>query len=104
MGPERIDDGDINGLWGREEFVKFEEGGTYVEERGFEGGFEPFFKPLRVGREYILRHLGGEWEWWTRDSVEEVMEYAGERGGLGLGRVEHIVFEGAGEVRFRVVE
>lgn len=80
--------------------------GTYTETRTLDAErLTEFGGPgMRVGQEYVLRHLGEVWEWWSGDAVEEVMEYAGERGGMGLGRTEGIEFESGGEVRFRVVE
>lgn len=94
----------MDGPWQGEEFLRI--AGTYTETRTWDAKRLTEFggQGMRVGREYVLRHLGEMWEWWSGDTVEEVMEYAGERGGMGLGRTEGIRFESGGEMRFRVVE
>ena len=80
--------------------------GTYTETRTLDAKRLVEFggQGMRVGQEYILRHLGEMWEWWSEDVIDEVMEYAGERGGMGLGRMEGITIESGGEIRFKVVE
>ena len=103
IGPEPIEE-NLDGPWQREEFLRIDR--TYTETRildakrlvEFEG------EGMRVGRVYVLRHLGERWEWWSEDLVEEVMGYAGERGGMRLGRMEGITVQSGGEVRFKVVE
>ena len=103
VGPERIDDGNIDGPWQREEFLRIDR--TYTETRKLDATRKYYCLPeLQVGKEYILRILGGEWSWWTEDTVDEVMTYAGERGSMGLGKTEAIKFASAGEEKFRVVE
>ena len=62
VGPELIDDGNMDGPWQREEFLRIDR--KYTEIRKLDAtrkycGLEE----LQVGREYILRHLGGEWSW-----------------------------------------
>ena len=80
--------------------------GTYTETRtsnpktATEFGGEDFV----VGREYVLRHLGGAYTWWSEDPIDEVMKYAGEGWSMGLGFRKEIEFESGGEVTFRVVE
>lgn len=80
--------------------------GTYTETRTLDAKRLTEFggQGMRVGQEYGLRHLGEMWEWWSEDTIDEVMKYAGERGGMGLGRTEGIKFVSGGEMRFRVVE
>ena len=103
VGPELIDDGNFDGPWEREEFLKIDR--TYTETRKLDATHEySGLQELQVGREYILRILGGEWSWWTEDTIDEVMTYAGERGSMGLGKTEAIKFASAGEEKFRVVE
>ncbi len=103
IGPEPIED-NLDGSWQREEFLSID--GTYTETRTLDAERLTEFggEGMRVGREYVLRHLGEMWGWWSGDRVDVVMEYAGERGGMGLGRTEGISFESGGEMRFRVVE
>ena len=60
---------------------------------------------LKVGREYILVHLGGKWDWWGDESMEGIenhLETNHKR--LGLPRSERLVFASGGEVKFTVVE
>ena len=82
------------------------ENGTYTETRTFNPKKLTEFggKGFVVGREYVLRHLGGVWNWWSEDPIDEVMKYAGEGCSMGLGSRKEIKFESGGEVRFRVVE
>ncbi|KAG7005195.1 hypothetical protein G7Y79_00021g050620 [Physcia stellaris] len=103
IGPEPIEE-NLDGPWQREEFLRID--GTYTETRSLDAKRLMEFggQGMRVGQEYVLRHLGERWEWWSEDLVDEVMEYAGERGGMGLGRMEGITVESGGEMRFKVVE
>ena len=102
VGPELIDI-NVDGPWQREDFLCI--GTTHQEHRTLDAtcGYDGLGE-LQFGREYILRHLGGEWGWWTKESIDAVMTYAGERGGFGLGKTEAIQVGSAGEARFRVVE
>lgn len=104
IGPEPIEL-NVDGPWQREDFVRIDNG-TYTETRTFNPKRLTEFgdQGLQVGREYVLRHLGGKWEWWSEDPIDEVMKYAGERGSMGLGRTEGIEFKSGGEGKFRVVE
>lgn len=103
IGPEQIED-NLDGPWQGEEFLRID--GTYTETRTLDAKRLTEFggQGMRVGQEYVLRHLGEMWEWWSEDTIDEVMKYAGERGGMGLGRTEGIKFKSGGEMRFRVVE
>ena len=103
IGPELIEE-NIDGPWEREEFLRID--GTYIETRTLNPKrLTEFGGPgLRVGQEYVLRHLGAMWEWWSEDTIDEVMKYAGERGWMGLVRTEGIKFKSGGEMRFRVLE
>lgn len=80
--------------------------GTYTQTRTLDAKRLTEFgdQGMRLGQEYVVRHLGEIWEWWSEDTIDEVMRYAGERGGMGLGRREGIKFKSGGEMRFRVVE
>lgn len=84
IGPERIEE-NLDGPWQREEFLRID--GTYTETRTLDAKRLMEFggQGMRVGQEYVLRHLGEMWEWWSEDMVDEVMKYAGERGGGGIG-------------------
>lgn len=55
---------------------------------------------LRVGGEYLLRMVEGEWWWWGVEDVETLMGFAGERR-LGVARPIGLVC--GEEVRFRAV-
>ena len=86
----------------RHEFIRFE--GTCTEHRELDlGGGNLSRLELEVGKEYILCHLGGSW-WWTEDTVDEVMNYLASWSSAGLEMGTKIEFEGAGEVKFTVVE
>ncbi|KAF2833772.1 hypothetical protein CC86DRAFT_365586 [Ophiobolus disseminans] len=101
VGPDSIiackDDGHE-----REEFLRID--GTYTEHRELEfAGLIWEDVELKVGEEYILRHLGGQW-WWTEDTIDEIMTYLNSTTSVGLAMTERIEFASAGEVRFKVVE
>jgi hypothetical protein len=102
FGPESVDvcrdDEDPR----RDEFLRLD--GAHTEHRtlAFERGIWKETK-LKVGEEYILRHLGGRW-WWSEDTIDEILAYLQMNSNLGLVRTRNIDFEGGGEVRFKVVE
>ncbi|CAD6579777.1 MAG: hypothetical protein ASARMPRED_009246 [Alectoria sarmentosa] len=73
-----IDDGNMSGPW-----------------RGLEN--------LRVGEEYILRMSDSQWPWWSEDSVDEVMKYAGDRESGRLGHVPSIELVCQNEAKFRAM-
>lgn len=94
-----------DGPWQREDFLRID--GTCTETRTLDPKrLTRFGEPgLRVGQEYVLRHLGERWQWWSEDTIDEVMKYVGEERGMGgLGRTEGIELKSGGETRFRVVE
>ncbi|KAL8743240.1 MAG: hypothetical protein Q9190_004391 [Brigantiaea leucoxantha] len=92
IGPDPIDDGNRDGFWVRGDFLEINE--AYTEDRIVNDTRRNGLEDLQVGREYILRHLPGEWSWWTKDTLDEVMTYV-DRGDLG--RCESIKFASAGE-------
>ena len=102
LGPDKIslckDDEDLE----REQFMRMS--GSYTERRVLE--FEhPLWEEmnLKVGGEYILRHLGDKW-WWSDDTIDDVVKYLDTKSDLGLARTKHIEFEGGGEVKFTITE
>ena len=105
VAPDLIDDGNIDGPWRREEFLRLDSEVPYIERRVLDpmrrySGLEE----LRVGGVYVLRVLKGKWEWWSEDSVDEVMRYALQRGDGSLGAVPPIDLVCEEEVKFEVVE
>ena len=103
IGPVRIED-NLDGPWQGDEFLRIDE--TYTETRTLDAKrLTEFGGPgMQAGKEYVLRHLGEKWEWWSEDPIDEVMKYAGDRDGMGLERTELIRFKSGGEMRFKVVE
>ncbi|KAJ4359884.1 uncharacterized protein N0V89_000440 [Didymosphaeria variabile] len=104
LGPEMLDDGNEDGPYHPRDFLRLD--GAYTEHRELDltsPHWQDVKGKLSVGEEYVLRYVGGKWEWWTEDTIEEVMMYAGERGGMGLTESGGIEIEGR-ECRFRVVE
>ncbi|CAF9918726.1 hypothetical protein IMSHALPRED_004389 [Imshaugia aleurites] len=100
-----IDDGNMSGPWRREDFLRMEPEVPYVESRVLDptkaySGFEN----LRVGEEYVLRMPNSQWPWWSEDSVDEVMSYAGDRDSGQLGHMPSIELICHDEVRFRAVK
>ena len=79
IGPEPIEE-NLDGPWQREEFLRVDR--THTEMRTLDAKRLVEFEGegMRVGREYVLRHLGEMWEWWSEDVIDEVMKSAGERG------------------------
>ncbi|PVI02120.1 hypothetical protein DM02DRAFT_702893 [Periconia macrospinosa] len=84
----------------RQDFLRLK--GTFTEHRELDVN-DPRWGSLKVGKEYILRHLSGTW-WWTDESLEEVMAYLKSKSSLGLPWTNSIKFSSAGEVKFKVVE
>lgn len=100
-----IDDGNMGGPWRREDFLRMEPGVPYAESRALDptqaySGLEN----LKVGEEYILRMPDSQWSWWSEDSVDEVMRYAGDRDSGRLGHVPSIELVCQDEVKFRAVD
>jgi hypothetical protein len=58
---------------------------------------------LKVGEEYTLNHLGGQW-WWTENTIDEVMTYLDSKSSFDLEMTERIEFASANEVKFKVVD
>jgi hypothetical protein len=108
VGPDLIDDGNVDGGPEREEFRRID--GIYRENREVKFGAPGSLwedTVLKVGEEYILTHLGDKWRWWSENTVDDIMEYLESESGvglLGLPVSEGIEFASAGEVRFMVVE
>jgi hypothetical protein len=101
-----LDDGNDDGSWSREDFLTID--GTYTEHREIDAT-SPFWEDLRalkIGEEYVFRYVGETWSWWTAETIDQVMEYAGGRGNLslGLGMTESIELTSGGEHKFKVVE
>ncbi|ORY03132.1 hypothetical protein BCR34DRAFT_627378 [Clohesyomyces aquaticus] len=91
LGPDLIDLCNEDPL-GREDFLRIN--GTYTEHRA-----------LRIGEEYALRFRGTTWDWWSEDTVDEVLTYANYGGSsLGLGTTEKIQVPSGSELLFMVVE
>ncbi|KAL1594348.1 hypothetical protein SLS60_010108 [Paraconiothyrium brasiliense] len=104
LGPEMLDDGNEDGPYQPSDFTRLDS--VYTEHRELDitsPHWQELKGKLSVGEEYVLRYLGGKWRWWTEDTIEEVLMYAGERGSMGLGESGVIDFGGK-ECAFRVVE
>ena len=103
VAPDLIDEGNMDGPWQREEFLRLE--GTYKENRVLDP-LKPYsgLEELKVGSQYVLRLSDGEFPWWSEDTLDEIMEYAGDRGDGSLGSAKSIKLVGGDEVMFDVVE
>lgn len=104
LAPDLIDNGNDDGPWLREDFVRLEPGVPYVEH----GTFDPAYKysgleDLELNGEYLLRMVDSKWGWWSFDDVDTVMSYAGERGQGRLGPAQSIQLVCGEEARFRAV-
>lgn len=106
IAPDLIDDGNIDGPWYPEDFLQLVPGVPYRERRVLDptANIQNSLADLKIGISYILRVLDACWVWWSFDSVEEVMRYAGERGSGSLGYVPAVKLTSSDEVRFCVVE
>ena len=106
VAPDLIDDGNIDGPWQPEDFLQLAPGVPYREQRVLDpiGKGHNSLADLQVGTSYVLRVLNDHWFWWTFDSVEEVMRYAGERGSGSLGHTSAIELTCSDEMIFCVVE
>lgn len=105
VAPDIIDDGDIEGPWQREDFLRLVPGVPYVEQRVLNptiaySGLED----LKVDTAYTMRMPRSNWPWWSFDDVDEVMRYASERGSMSLGYAPPIDLTCHDEAKFRVVE
>jgi hypothetical protein len=99
-----LDVGNEDGPYWAEDCLRLD--GTYTEHRELDLAQTRWHDvgSLRVGEDYILRSLGARWSWWTEDTVENVTEYTGERGSMGLGQCGGIVVKVGNEWKFRVIE
>lgn len=102
LAPDLIDGGDVEGPWRREDFLTLEPGRKYVERRFLRP--EDGLDTLRPDTDYVVRFPENSWTWWTFDGVDEVMQYAGERGSGSLGKALPIHLKCDTEVRFRTTE
>lgn len=98
IAPDLIDDGNVDGPWQSEDFLQLVPGVPYRERRVLDP------TDLEVGTSYILRLLDNCWVWWSFQTVEEVMRYAGERGSGSLGYASVVELTCSDEVKFCVVE
>ncbi|KAF2726569.1 hypothetical protein EJ04DRAFT_599125 [Polyplosphaeria fusca] len=102
LGPELIDI-NYDDPSQRDEFLRLDK--TYKEEREIDHTkfvWLNFGDSLKVGEEYVLRHRGERWSWWSEASVDEVVQYANSR--MGLGSSQGIEIASAGKQKFVVVE
>ena len=105
VAPDMIDDGDIEGPWQREDFLRLVPEVPYVERRVFDPTIaHSGLEDLKVDNEYLLRMPKSRWTWWSFDDVDEVMRYAGERDTGSLGTVSPIDLFCRDEVKFRAVQ
>ncbi len=105
VAPDIIDDGDIEGPWQREDFLRLIPEVPYVERSVFNPTIaHSGLEDLKVDNQYLLRMPESRWTWWSFDDVDEVMGYAGERDTGSLGQVPPIDLICHDEVMFRVVQ
>ena len=102
VAPDLIDGGDIEGPWRQDEFLTLEPGREYVEKRSLRP--QDGLDTMRPDSEYVLRFPANSWTWWTFDGVDEVMQYAGDRGSGSLGKALPINLICDDEVEFRTTE
>lgn len=90
VAPDRIDAGNMDGPWLREEFLRLDPGEPHVEHRIFDQLYSGI-EELKPHTDYVLRIVDTEWGWWSFDDIDTVMGYAGERGAgrLGPAKVIH---------------
>ena len=102
VAPDLIDDGDIEGPWRQDDFLTLEPGREYIEKRLLR--LEDGLDSLKPDNGYDLRFPETSWTWWTFDSVDEVMRYAGDRGSGSLGKALPIIISCDNEVGFRTTD
>ena len=102
VAPDLIDGGDIEGPWRQDDFLTLKPGREYVEERSLRP--QEGLDTMMPDSEYILRFPENSWTWWTFDGVDEVMQYAGDRGSGSLGKALPIDLICDNEVEFRTTE
>ena len=88
VAPDLIDVND-DGSWAQDDFLTLEPERPYVEERVLEY-WKAGLDGLRLDTDYILRFPKDSWRWWSFDSIDEVMRYAGDRGSWSLGSSQPI--------------
>lgn len=104
LAPDLIDNGNQDGSWQREDFLRLEPRIPYIEHRTFDPANKySGLDDLEVGEEYVLRTRDLEWGWWSFDDVDTIMGYAGERGSGRLGPAQPIKLDLGEEARFRAV-
>lgn len=105
VAPDLIDDGNIDGSWQPEDFLRLVPEVCYVEQRTL-NPTRPYsgLESLELDAEYSLLLPPSRWTWWSFDDLDEVMSYAGERGSGALGQVPSIDLVCRDEKVFRVVK
>lgn len=106
VAPDIVDDGDIEGPWQREDFLRLAPGIPYVEQRILDPSVaHSGLEDLKVDTDYRMRMPKSSWTWWSFDDVDEVMRYAGDRGdSMSLGYAWPIDLVCRDEAKFRAVE
>ena len=104
VAPDLIDVNDDERPIVREDFLRLNRREPHVERRVLDptkrySGLED----LKVDTEYVL-HLIDSHMWWSYDTVDEVMKYAGERGLGGLRPTQPIDLVSCNEVGFRTIQ
>ena len=101
VAPDLIDVNDDDRPVVREDFLRLNPGEAHVERRVLDptkrySGLED----LKVDADYVLHKIESCW-WWSYDTVDEIMEYAGERGVGSLRPTHPIELISCNEVGFR---
>ena len=103
VAPDLIDVNDDERPIVREDFLRLNPGEPHIERRVLDptkrySGLEN----LKVDTEYVL-HLIDSRMWWSYDTVDEIMKYAGEKGLGGLRPTQPIDLISCNEVGFRTI-
>ena len=105
VAPDLIDDGNIDGPWCREDWLRLAPKMPYIEQRVLDPTRAySWLDDLKADAEYVLRFPKGTWSWWSFDDVDEVMRYAGQRADGSLEAMPSIELVCHEKVKFRVVE
>ena len=104
VAPDLIDVNDDGRPIVREEFLRLNPREPHVERRVLDptkrySGLED----LNVDTDYVLHVIENHW-WWSYDTIDEVIEYAGERGLAGLRSTQSIDLISCNEVGFRTTQ
>ena len=104
VAPDLIDVNDDDRPIVREDFLRLYPGEPHVERRMLDptkrySGLED----LNVDADYVLHMIESRW-WWSYDTVDEIIEYAGERGLGGLRPTQPIDLISCNEVGFRTIQ